>query len=781
MRLIAKSIYSCFPALLLLINLGQTQETGPQDTELSPPAKSTAVEPASALELGILRYKQGRHKDAEKLLTAACKANPGNAGIWYMLGKVHEETRGTGTDDYKKAYELEPDNLEYAQAYGSSMKSEEELKKHLKLYRFLAQKSTTVINRVNLAKSLYLNEKYEESSRKWKELIKIEKSFAIFEPMAVWSFLKSGDMDEAARHAGHFKSDYDLNLTLARSFYDAGKKEKAAHFYEIVRNMQPDNITVIKRLAELYESLKQNKKAVDVYLQALGLNPKDRGLQKQYLLFAAQLEDVDDKRKLYEFILKINPDLDKVRFKLSRAALAKKDRGSAYKHLMKVLDHHPKNNTYMKLLPEVVETDDEIRKNLDRLKKIRKKGVKSARLLLLLGRAFDLKKMPDSAETYYIQAYRLDSTALFGIKAPVLTLQAAQRYSMVQVLADRYLTKIDPADKQICEILVQSCEETGADHKLLRKAMTHLVKLDPKSKKWWLKLARLDLKAEDTTAAIRHAKIWLQHNSGSMEGHLFLLPLVVGRKTEQETHAGILKKLIKLDPENAAVRRMELGFLFYEQGLDKQAMRQLRKSIRLFPQNAKLWYILGRLHDRPTFKGDGREEYRKACRLEPENLKYARAFGRTLTSQENLKAELELFLLLNKNNPDINERIKLAKSYSLNGDFRSSAKIWADLLKKHPQIADSEPAALEAFAKTGEWEMAEWICRRKLSKEPANLNYLEYLGYIYKQWGKKQKYIEVLEKIVSLNADFKNFQLILAREKTESGAGTVSSSEQKQS
>jgi len=51
-----------------------------------------------------------------------------------------------------------------------------------------------------------------------------------------------------------------------------------------------------------------------------------------------------------------------------------------------------------------------------------------------------------------------------------------------------------------------------------------------------MKLARLDLEANDKASALSNTKLWIKENPNSVDGYQFILPLVSGNQAEQDTY-----------------------------------------------------------------------------------------------------------------------------------------------------------------------------------------------------------------------------------------------------
>jgi Tfp pilus assembly protein PilF len=161
--------------------------------------------------------------------------------------------------------------------------------------------------------------------------------------------------------------------------------------------------------------------------------------------------------------------------------------------------------------------------------------------------------------------------------------------------------------------------------------------IQPKDEKVIARLTEMALAAGDSAAALEHAKEWTQRISRSRRGHELLKDLASGKGREMETYIASLENLIELEPEKAAPRQLELGFMQFERGRDVEAEKWLKAAGKAYPKNAELWYALGTLHDKTLFHGNGREDYKKAYLLKPENKDYARAYGKWLKTEKDLK------------------------------------------------------------------------------------------------------------------------------------------------
>ena len=89
--------------------------------------------------------------------------------------------------------------------------------------------------------------------------------------------------------------------------------------------------------------------------------------------------------------------------------------------------------------------------------------------------------------------------------------------------------------------------------------------------------------------------------------------------------------------EETGKSSLELGLKRFEQGELVEAEQLLSAAADSTPENAIIWFTLGNIRMDPLFKGNGKEEFKRAYTLEPGNKKYARALITVLKTDIELK------------------------------------------------------------------------------------------------------------------------------------------------
>jgi tetratricopeptide (TPR) repeat protein len=538
---------------------------------------------------------------------------------------------------------------------------------------------------------------------------------------------------------------------------ESGKLDQAVKAFESALKLKPKSTEALEALAKTCRLI-------------IGKRPRDKKIRNKYIKTVRKLDDKAELQKAYEFIARKDPAAHETRYQLAKLYLEEKDKGRAYTQIRKALKSAPKNSDYQNLLVKAIETDEQVRANYLRLKKLASHKGASYETRLLYARACVLKRQYTLASKEYEAVYRKNKKKLKGNRDAVRILYIKKKYDMALQLANLYLV-LKPEDNGVREMQVACYERTGADTATLRRAMTELVKRDPDTKKWWLKLARLDIIEGDGKAAVKHAKTWIKRNPRSTSGYKFIIPLIARDSNERETYVKVLEKLIALDPRRSQDRRRKLGLMKFEDGKYAEAEKLLLRSLKYFPKDAEVWYALGKSRLKLNIEGKSEYSFKKAYLLKPDSVKYARAYGAFLESDNGIKRNLKLFKLLEKYSPTIEEQIKLAKSYSFNRDDTSAARVWKQLMEMDHMFIATKPAAAISMVRAG--YLAEVLKQYEHFKDNFQVNLelgkqmnklgqkLEAVTYYIAAYKIKPENITVLRSIASLYQDLKEYSKAL--------------------
>ncbi|MEO6098074.1 MAG: tetratricopeptide repeat protein, partial [Fibrobacteria bacterium] len=570
-------------------------------------------------------------------------------------------------------------------------------------------------------------------------------------------------LDIAPRFASDLKFNRHLADALAKGDRGAGAdKEKALLFYETCRTMSPKDAEIPLAMARLQEELKRPELALESYKAVLDLNPAHTEAKTRMVALASARPEAGPWLKTMVDNEKKNPRDHAFQFQLAKLFLAAKDKDNAYKYLQKALQNSNDKEEYQDLLPLVATSDAQILKHFALLQKMAQRPAPTAQLLTLLGRGFSLYKNQAKAAEAYARVLRMDARLLEGHRQPIIDLYGVKEYSSAGILAERFLTA-NPKDGDILRIHVDALAQTNAPPAKLRAAIQNLVAAEPYDDKWYLRLAELDLAAKDTAAALNHGREWAKMHPDDRRGQQFVEPLAFKAK-DGDLYFAALDNLARMDPANQAQYEVKMGYYFYENGKWSQAAEALGKLSASFPNDARFWYRLGSSQARLGREGSG-VALEKAYRLEPGNAQYAHGFGAALADDADLKANLDVFRVIGRNNPDKVERRKLAHALFLAGDFGAAAREWDWFLSNDPGVTIADSTAGMSFLRAGQTAKAKPILEKRLAANPRDVGLLATLSEMYGKEGDGKRRMEAMERLVQEDQSVGDYLLRLARDK----------------
>ncbi|MDQ3002341.1 MAG: tetratricopeptide repeat protein, partial [Fibrobacterota bacterium] len=565
--------------------------------------------------------------------------------------------------------------------------------------------------------------------------------------------------------APRFSSDLKYNLHLAK-LLAKHDKEKAVLYYETARTLAPKDAEIPLAMARLQEDLKHPDLALEAYKSVLDLNPTHSEAKTRMLALAAGRSEPGPWLKTMVENEKKNPRDHAFQFQLAKLFLAARDRENAYKYLQKALQNSPDKEEYADLLPLVATSDAQVLKHFNLLQKLAQRPGPTAQLLTLVGRGFSLYKNQPRAAEAFARVLRMEPKLLEGRRQPILDLYGVKDYASSATLAERFLAA-NPKDAEILRIRVSSLAETGAPPAKLRTAIQELVAVEPYEDKWYLRLAELDLAAKDTAAALQHGREWTKMHPDDKRGLLFVEPLAAKAK-DAELYFATLENLGRLEPASQAGYELKVGYFFFEADKWSHAAEALGKLTGSFPNDARFWNRLG--VSQAKLGREGAEvALEKAYRLETGNAVYGRAFATSISSDADLKANLDVFRLLTRHAPDKVERRKHARALYLNGDYGSAAREWDWFLSNDHATAVADSTAGLSYLRAGQTGKAKPLLEKRLAANPRDVGLLATLSEVYGKEGDGKRRMGMMERLVQEDQSMGDYLLRLAREKEKAG------------
>jgi len=134
-----------------------------------------------------------------------------------------------------------------------------------------------------------------------------------------------------------------------------------------------------------------------------------------------------------------------------------------------------------------------------------------------------------------------------------------------------------------------------------------------------------------------------------------------------------------------------------------ELIEQLKAQIQTHPQQAKGWYLLGRLYSSQGRWQEARDAFDKAHDIEPDNVQYAVNYAQSLLQLNNMQfndAIRKIFTSVLKQQPKQPDAMAmLAMDAFMSHDYSRAINYWQQLLKLVPEGSDDAKAIRQAIAK----------------------------------------------------------------------------------
>ncbi|HLP39965.1 MAG TPA: hypothetical protein VK465_00535, partial [Fibrobacteria bacterium] len=555
------------------------------------------------------------------------------------------------------------------------------------------------------------------------------------------------------------------------------EKAALADAQEGLLRLLPGDAALIQRLAGLQESLGRYDKAVALYRNLLYLAPKDRAVREKLISLMKEKSRKEDLAEVLAEIQSLDSSAHEAQFELAKLALQKQDQEKAYAYLTAALEQSPLNQVYQQLLPRAIHNQEQIQKHFKLMQEIAarpgtsRSDAANADLFLQLARGYAAKSPPEweQASAHYAVVFKLAPARLRDAREPILAAYQGKDFALAASLAEAYFAGHPEFDKELQQILILAYEKTQRNPALIRKALKDLLTFDKENAGGLIRLAELDLRAGDTTAAIGNIRACLQTSPNEIRAYRMLLPLMAGREKERVTYVVVLEKLAQLDSASRDVHQLKLADFYAARKNHRQTARLLSEVADARPNDAQVHFRLGQARNHLGVGDLGVSCFKRAHEIEPTNVQYAHTYAQALQTPKEFKENLRLFLFVDEKGPSLHERRGLAMAQFHNNNLQASANAWDKALAHERAAAGFEerfvPEAALAYLGTQQHAKALPLYRARLPREGGSLGLLDTVFLIHDKMGDEKGRTGALEALVAIDAAYKDYQLLLARAK----------------
>jgi len=266
--------------------------------------------------LGDVYFKQGRLAEAEEQFLKAIELWPSYASAYSNLGEIywHKKDRAKAREYAQKALSLQPESTQARNLLGNILRESGKATEALNEYqKVLAREPESARTNYNLGVSLIDLGKWAEARKAFEQAIKIEAKMAEAYGGLGLCYLQQGDLEQAikylltARQLGFKDPALSLNLSyaylnmkdwpkaeaeakqaiaeqpgLALGYNNLGlalarqnRLEEARTMLEKALKIEPQEVGAVLKLAMVELSLKNEERALSLFLKTLVLNPED--------------------------------------------------------------------------------------------------------------------------------------------------------------------------------------------------------------------------------------------------------------------------------------------------------------------------------------------------------------------------------------------------------------------------------------------------------------------------------------------------------------------------
>jgi tetratricopeptide (TPR) repeat protein len=224
------------------------------------------------------------------------------------------------------------------------------------------------------------------------------------------------------------------------------------------------------------------------------------------------------------------------------------------------------------------------------------------------------------------------------------------------------------------------------------------------------------------------------------------------------------KQALKLDPgsEEAVTN---LAFLFNDEGDSKRALETLN-SVPESTRTSKIYAALGATYEKQKDYKSAVEAYRRALKLDKENIDAMRGLAQNLANDNQVDAALTEYKAVQDADPqDPQAAVEMSKLYRRRGKLdlaMESLKKAEPLSQELLEVPYNEALILEAQGKYDEAATALQKLISRTTSPDGNYSagernnravFLQRLGNIYRESGRPQLAVETFRKVIDLGGD----------------------------
>ncbi|MDB4470662.1 tetratricopeptide repeat protein [Deltaproteobacteria bacterium] len=331
----------------------------------------------------------------------------------------------------------------------------------------------------------------------------------------------------------------------------------------------------------------------------------------------------------------------------------------------------------------------------------------------------------------------------------------------------RQALKIEPENEMLQMRLAMVLGRLGRNEAAISLLET-LVDAQPDAKLAHLSLARFYRENKQPEKAKAAYRTLLERHPDQQQALLEYGTLLEEEQLFAEAFA-LYRQGIEQNPRAASVRQ-QLAFLYLRQNRKTEALEQLLAVRNLVPTNVQVIRRIGLLHLDMEAWGGAEEDFRQLLQYGENDGRNRYYLGLALLGQQKYEEAIEIMAPIEESSPVFTEAvIQLAYLYRQSGQVDQAINALNKVLAADIHQPEIYYYLTSFYDDIDSLEQAEQILENGLSHFPENVELLYQSAVLNEKKGDRQKALELMEEVLSLDAEHADALNFIAYDHAEKG------------
>jgi tetratricopeptide (TPR) repeat protein len=724
--------------------------------------------------LGQLNYELREYEKSIQELEEAVRLNPPKESlskIYKLLGKAYfyRNRPQEAVKSWRRMAEVEPENafarMELAELFKEQELYQEAIEQLQAVIRLKSDDPYRVC--ISLRE---IGEIYERMGQKEKAIKVYERAISKTAPgnwlrkdlqRRIISIYKGkGDMEGLI---GYYRrkleeaggKEVETLRLLADAYAEWGRWDEAIGSYKKALELAPSDTQTRMALIHALKGAGKLEEAIREYDRLIEAQPNEPELYREKGALLLKLGQKEDAVRTWEEIVRRDPDDPSAHLMLAEIYRMHDLREEAIAEYERAIELSPQNVDYIEYLGDYYLKLGDREKALEIWRRMCEGQRETAENCMRLSGILQANGFKDESLVYARRAVEL-SPESFNYRMDLADMLVEERRYDEALKHLEAAFKMAPSDHfrdQVQDRMLEIYRDQGIAGEKIKELKgrgdAEAIKL----------LARLYFKLNNMTLAMRNLERYVKLVPDDISALRWLGELY-GSQGELEDSAGVLKRLIELDPNNSREYYMSLAQLYAQFGRFDEAKTAASSAISAAPRNPEVYSLMAEMARRMNQSDVAVEYLKKAIRLEPSSVElheklaslymdmeryrpaaehYWRCFELSDTPKDKLrfvKSLYDAYFQLDRRDElverlerlkgigrDITPYLAVAEVYKLDQDVKSAFDELRRALEIQPQDIELLRQLVELSSEIGDPKSAAEYQRKLTTLEPSESNY----------------------------------------------------------